>query len=124
MQAFFLIYIFMIEERVHFQEGFLEDFCKRNHIRKLSLFGSVLRADFRPDSDIDILVEFQEDKTPSLLNVVRMERELSILLGRSVELSMPEEFREQTRERVMKEATTQYEVRGSRSPTRYFGARA
>ncbi len=55
----------------------IADFCKRNQIRKLSVFGSALRRDFRDDSDIDLLVEFQPGQAPSLFDLARMERELS-----------------------------------------------
>lgn len=61
-------------------------FCKRNHIRKLSLFGSVLRDDFRPESDIDVLVEFDPDAKISLFDLIHMEEELTSLLGRKVDL--------------------------------------
>ena len=59
----------------------IADFCKRNHIRKLSLFGSALRGELRKNSDIDILVEFRPDEAPSLFDLARMERELSTLVG-------------------------------------------
>ena len=62
------------------------DFCRRHHIRKLMLFGSVLREDFRPGSDVDVLVEFEEGKTPGLA-FFSMETELSELLGRKVDLN-------------------------------------
>lgn len=62
----------------------IADFCKRNHIRKLSLFGSVLRDDFGPDSDVDVLVEFEEGETPGLA-YFSMARELEALLGRPVD---------------------------------------
>lgn len=61
-------------------------FCKRNHIRKLSLFGSVLRDDFRPESDIDVLVEFDPDAKISLFDLIDMEEELASILGRKVDL--------------------------------------
>jgi hypothetical protein len=56
-------------------------FCERNHIRKLSLFGSILNERFGPDSDIDVLVEFEPDREPGLLGLARMEREISALFG-------------------------------------------
>ena len=62
------------------------DFCRRHHIRKLSLFGSVLRDDFRRDSDVDVLVEFEKGKTPGLA-FFRMQDELSGLLGWTVDLN-------------------------------------
>ena len=85
------------------------EFCKRNRIRKLSLFGSALRDDFRPDSDIDLLVEFQAGAAPSLLDLARMERELSAILGgRKVDLRTPKELSRYFREEVLSTASVQY----------------
>jgi predicted nucleotidyltransferase len=64
----------------------IADFCRRHLIRKLSLFGSVLRDDFGPESDVDVLVEFEERAKPSLFDLVRMEAELQEILGRKVDL--------------------------------------
>ncbi len=64
----------------------LAEFCRRNRIRRLSLFGSVLRDDFRPDSDVDVLVEFESDAHWSLLDLVSMQNELEKLIGREVDL--------------------------------------
>lgn len=87
----------------------ITDFCRRNRIRKLSLFGSALRDDFRQDSDIDLLVEFQPDAVPSLLDLARMERELSaILAGRKVDLRTPEELSRYFRDEVLSSASVQY----------------
>jgi uncharacterized protein len=87
----------------------IADFCKRNRIRKLSVFGSALRDDFRPDSDIDLLVEFQPEATPSLFDLARMERELStILAGRMVDLRTPEELSRYFRDEVLFSASVQY----------------
>jgi predicted nucleotidyltransferase len=84
-------------------------FCKRNRIRKLSLFGSALRSALRKDSDIDLLVEFQPGETPSLLDLARMEGELSILLGgRKVDLRTPNELSRYFREEVLSTASVQY----------------
>ena len=63
----------------------IAEFCRRHHIRRLASFGSVLRDDFRPDSDVDMLVEFEEGKTPGLA-FFGMQNELSDLLGRRVDL--------------------------------------
>ena len=65
-------------------EDFLKEFCEPNHIRKLSLFGSILTRRFRPDSDLDMLVEFDPDHVPGLLTLAGMEIELSEKLGRKV----------------------------------------
>ncbi|MHC4509284.1 MAG: nucleotidyltransferase family protein [Planctomycetota bacterium] len=62
------------------------EFCRRNHIRSLSLFGSVLRDDFRPDSDVDVLIEFEPEQEPGLMELVAMQDELSEILGRKVDM--------------------------------------
>ena len=69
----------MKPERINMTEGQIADFCQRNHIRKFAFYGSVLRDDFRPDSDIDILVEFEPNQLIGLMAVVGMERRLSEL---------------------------------------------
>ena len=87
----------------------IAEFCKRNGIRKLSLFGSALRDDFRPDSDIDLLVEFRAGEVPSMLDLARMERELSALLGgRKVDLRTPKELSRYFRDEVLSTASVQY----------------
>ena len=68
------------------QEESLADFCRRWKIRRFALFGSVLRDDFGPDSDVDCLVDFAPDADWSLLDVIRAEQELSELIGRPVDL--------------------------------------
>jgi hypothetical protein len=83
-------------------------FCRKHHIRKLSLFGSVLGEDFRPDSDIDILVEFEPDQTPGLIRFAGMEIELSEILGRKVDLRTPEDLRKYFRQEVLDSAEVQY----------------
>jgi len=87
----------------------IAEFCKKNHIRKLSLFGSVLRDDFSSDSDIDFLVEFEPGKVPGLIGLSRMERELSeILGGRKVDLRTPQDLSKYFREEVLARAEVQY----------------
>ncbi len=85
----------------------LADFCQQNHIRKLSLFGSVLRDDFSLESDVDFLVEFASGKTPGL-GIVRMERELSAMIARTVDLRTPHELSHYFRDRVLAGAFTIY----------------
>jgi uncharacterized protein len=87
----------------------IELFCKRNHVRKLSLFGSILTERFRPDSDVDVLVEFETDAAVTYLDLARMEQELSTMLGRKVDLRTPQELSRYFRERVLTEALLQYE---------------
>jgi predicted nucleotidyltransferase len=64
----------------------LATFCRRHYIRYMAFFGSVLRDDFRPDSDVDVLVEFLPQTTPSLFDLVRIQEELKDILGREVDL--------------------------------------
>lgn len=83
----------------------IAEFCRRYHIRKLSLFGSVLRDDFRPESDIDFLVESEPGRTPGYFKLVSMEMELSEMLeGRKIDLRTPNELSIYFRDRVMLEA--------------------
>ena len=83
-------------------------FCQRHHIARLALFGSALRDDFGPDSDVDVLVEFQPGHVPGL-RFVSMERELSALLqGRRVDLVTPKFLNVRIREQVLREAEPLY----------------
>lgn len=84
------------------------DFCRLHHIRKLALFGSVLREDFRPDSDVDVLVEFEPDQVPGLFGIVEMEFELGDMMGRKVDLRTPEDLSRYFRQRVLDTAEVQY----------------
>jgi len=87
----------------------LSDFCRRNHIAKLSFFGSVLREDFAPDSDIDVLIEFEPGQTPGLLHMARMERELSGLLqNRKVDLRTSQDLSRYFRQQILATAQVQY----------------
>jgi uncharacterized protein len=83
------------------------DFCRRHHVRRLALFGSVLRDDFGPDSDVDVLVEFEPGNTPGFA-MVNLEDELSALVGRKVDLHTPGSLSRYFRDRVVGEAQDQY----------------
>lgn len=83
------------------------EFCHKHHIRKLALFGSVLRDDFGPNSDVDVLVEFKPDKIPGLA-FFAMQDELSELLGRAVDLNTPGWLGKYIRDDVLTEAETMY----------------
>jgi uncharacterized protein len=87
----------------------LEDFCQRNRISKLALFGSVLRDDFSTDSDVDMLVEF-EPGTKVGLNFFALEEELSELLGYKVDLNTPGFLGKYFRDRIMAEAEPLYDA--------------
>jgi predicted nucleotidyltransferase len=88
----------------------LVEFCKRNHIRKLSIFGSAIRGELQPDSDIDLLVEFEEGHTPGLFSIVKMEMELAEMLGRKVDLRTPEDLSQYFRDEVVQNAKLQYQA--------------
>lgn len=85
----------------------IADFCKRHHIRKLAFFGSVLRGDFRPDSDIDVLVEFEPGHVPGFA-FFDMEAELSEILGRKVDLNTRNFLSRYFRDKVVEESEVQY----------------
>jgi predicted nucleotidyltransferase len=92
---------------MHIPREAVEDFCRRHHIGRLSFFGSVLSEAFGPDSDVDVLVEFEPGHTPGLA-FFAMEQELGEILGRKVDLNTPGFLGRYFREEVMKEAETQY----------------
>ena len=83
-------------------------FCERNHVRKLSVFGSILREDFRPDSDVDVLVEFEPGHEVGMLRMAELELELTALLGRKVDLRTPAELSRYFRKEVQKHAEVEY----------------
>jgi uncharacterized protein len=85
----------------------IAEFCRRHHIRRLAFFGSVLRSDFGPESDVDVLVEFEPGHVPGLA-FLSMEEELSKLLGRRVDLNTPGFLSPYFRDRVLAEAEVQY----------------
>ena len=89
----------------------LNEFCSRRHIHRLSLFGSVLRDDFRPDSDVDALVEFEPGHTPGF-EFVSIQHELSAILGNhAVDLVSPKFLNRRIRDRILSEAELVYETK-------------
>ena len=86
----------------------LAAFCRRHHITRLAVFGSALRTDVRPDSDIDILVEFEPRHVPGLITLAGIELELSALIGRRVDLRTPADLSPYFRDDVIREAVVQY----------------
>jgi uncharacterized protein len=87
----------------------IAEFCRRNHIRKLSLFGSVLQDDFTPESDVDVLVEFEEGHTPGL-EFFRMGYELEEILGRKVDFLTAGWIHERLLPRILQEAAPVYDA--------------
>ncbi len=86
----------------------IAEFCQRHHIQKLSLFGSVLRKDFSPASDIDVLVEFHPEHIPGLIRLSAMEQELSHIFQRRVDLRTLEDLSHYFRQEVLDSAIVQY----------------
>ncbi|MBU7017057.1 MAG: nucleotidyltransferase family protein [Theionarchaea archaeon] len=86
----------------------IASFCKKHHIRKLALFGSVLRDDFGPDSDVDVLVEFEPGHVPSFFRLFDIEDELSAILGLRVDLRTPEDLSRYFRQKVLSTAEVKY----------------
>jgi hypothetical protein len=99
----------MPQPRISLPRDRIAEFCRRHHIRRLSLFGSVLRDDFRPDSDVDVLVEFEPDYVPGL-GFFSMEAELAQILGRPVDLNTPGFLSSYFRDQVLNEAETLYGI--------------
>jgi predicted nucleotidyltransferase len=95
--------------RLPIEPAALAQICQSHHIRRLALFGSVLKGTDRPDSDIDLLVEFEPDKTPGFLGLAAIEDELSELLGgRKVDLRTPHDLSPYFRDEVMRTAEVQF----------------
>jgi predicted nucleotidyltransferase len=93
--------------RIIINQENIAKFCKRHHIRRLALFGSVLREDFSPQSDLDVLVEFESGHVPGLA-FFSMEKELSEIMGRKVDLNTAHFLSPYFRERILAEAEAQY----------------
>jgi predicted nucleotidyltransferase len=93
--------------RVTFPKKRIAEFCRKHHVKKLAIFGSALRPDFRDDSDVDVLVEFKPGQTPGLA-FFGMQDELSPILGRKVDLNTPQCLSRYFRDKVIEEAVVQY----------------
>jgi predicted nucleotidyltransferase len=99
----------MPRARIDIPKDMIAEFCRRNRIRRLALFGSVLRDDFRPESDVDVLVEFEPDARVGL-RFFALEEELSDLLGRKVDLNTAGFLSDYFRDEVLAEAEVQYDA--------------
>ncbi len=93
--------------RIQVDRDAVAAFCRRHHVRRLAFFGSVLRDDFTPSSDVDVLVEFEPGHVPGF-RFFDMETELSAILGRKVDLNTPGFLSRYFRDRVLAEAENQY----------------
>ena len=94
--------------RIQIDRERVADFCRRHRVCRLALFGSVLRDDFRPDSDVDVLVDFAPEARAGLFEMARMEAELEELIGRKVDLRTPAELSRYFRDEVVAAAEVQY----------------
>ena len=97
------------QNRVSITRDQIANFCQRNRIKRFAFFGSALRDDFSSESDIDVLVEFEPDAHIGLMKLVGMERELSGVVGRKIDLRTPKELSRYFRDEVIAEAEIQYE---------------
>lgn len=100
----------MGKARIEIPKERITEFCRANHIRRLALFGSVLRDDFGPDSDVDVLVEFEPGTRVGLFRLAGIEIELSELLGRKVDLNTPGFLSDYFRDQVLAEAEIHYDA--------------
>ena len=98
----------MSRSRISIPQAKITDFCRRNQVKSLALFGSVLRADFRSDSDVDILVEFQPEARIGFMAMSRMQRELTELLHRPVDLVPKDGLKPLIREAVLADTEVVY----------------
>jgi predicted nucleotidyltransferase len=88
----------------------LAAFCRRNHIRRIAIFGSALRGELRSDSDIDLLVEFEQNHVPGLIGLAGMEIELTGMIGRKVDMRTPRDLSRYFRDEVIRISEVQYEA--------------
>ncbi len=98
----------MKTKNVEISEEDIRSFCEKHRIRRLALFGSVLRDDFTPESDVDVLVEFEPGHAVGLITFARLENELSDLIGRKVDLNTPEGLSPYFRDTVLSEQEPLY----------------
>jgi len=101
----------MKPERVKLSKEQIAEFCRKNHINKLAFFGSILRDDFRPDSDVDVLVTFDRSVPITLFDIAGMEIELTEMIGRKVDLRTPGDLSKYFRDQVVAKAEVQYETK-------------
>jgi predicted nucleotidyltransferase len=99
----------MASPRIALDPDAVADFCRRHHIKRLGLFGSVLRDDFRPDSDVDVLIEFEAGHTPGW-EILDIEEEFGRLLGgRRVDMVNPKFLNRRLRDRILRDVQVQYD---------------
>ena len=95
--------------QIELPQATLNHFCQQHHIRKLSVFGSVLRDDFGPQSDVDFLVEFESNHIPGLIRLAGIELELSQIIHRKADLRTPKDLSRYFRDDILSTAVVQYD---------------
>ena len=100
----------MIPHHISVSQDILRDFCEQHRIQRLALFGSVLRDDFTPESDIDVIAEFEKGEPVGFIRLGTVEAELSDLLGRPVDLNLQDTLNPAFRDRVLSEAEILYDA--------------
>ena len=98
----------MKKQNINIPQQKIAEFCQRHHIRRLGFFGSALREDFTPDSDVEVLVEFEPGTRVGMIRLAGIELELSSILGRKVDMNTPGFISKYFREEVLAEAEDQY----------------
>jgi predicted nucleotidyltransferase len=98
---------YLLQQKISVEK--LAEFCRKNHIKRLSVFGSAIKGLLRPDSDIDLLVEFEQNHTPGLFSIIKMEIELTEALGRKVDMRTVEDLSQYFRNEVTRNAELQYQ---------------
>ena len=99
----------MASPRIAVDSEAVADFCRRHHVKRLGFFGSVLRDDFRPDSDVDVLIEFEAGHTPGW-EIIDIEEEFGRLLGgRKVDMVNPKFLNRRLRDRILHDVQVQYD---------------
>ena len=86
----------------------LRRFCEKHHLTKLALFGSILTEDFAPESDVDVLFEYDPEHVPTLFDLAGMERELSKILSRKADMRTAKDLSRHFRDEVVRTALVQY----------------
>ena len=94
--------------RIPIDREHIAEFCRRHHIRRFAFFGSVLRDDFRPESDVDVLLEFEPEHIPGLIQLMAMQLEFSDLIGREADFRAPGDLHRSFRDKVVAEAEVLY----------------
>ena len=97
-----------MSSHIQLDPEFVAEFCRRHHVQRLSLFGSVLTDRFLPESDVDFLIEFEPEDTPGFFALARMQFELEAVVGKPVDLRTPKDLSRHFRDEVLRSAEVQY----------------